>query len=260
MNKKASILIILFLIITGIKAQEIVISGNYFGKNLYILNPSVNESSFCIDQVLVNGKATTDEINANSFEIDFAAANIEAGAAVVVTIKHKQNCTPKIINPEVLKQQGSFSFASAKLDKTGKLIWTIKGNVGEGLFIIEQNKWQKWVDVGDATTEIPANGIFTFTPKPHSGPNVFRIRKADSKGLQVYSKEVKFISKVAEVMLNTPKVTNELTFSAETAYEIYDDKGNFIQDGSGQKVDVTNLTKGKYWVNYDNKSENFTKK
>ena len=262
MIKKISLFIsLLFFLFTNINAQDIIVSGNFYGKNLYILNPNYDGNTFCIDQVFVNGKVITDEINSNSFEIDFISNGIELNAAVEVTIKHKQNCTPKIINSEVLKQQGSFIFVSAKFDKTGKLIWTIKGNPGEGLFIIEQFKWQKWVDVGDANaSEAPANGIFGFIPKPHSGQNVFRIRKTDSKGLQVNSKEVKLFSKVTEVMLTNPKVTNELSFSAETSYEIYDDKGNFIQDGNSQKVDVTNLTKGKYWVNYDNKSENFTKK
>ena len=262
MNKKFPLIIFLLNVFITLNAQELKISGNYLGKNLYILNPSTDVANvFCVDQVLVNGKVTTDEINANSFEIDFSAISIEIGAAVEVVIKHKANCTPKVINPEVLKQQGSFTFASAKFDKTGKIIWTIKGTAGDGLFIIEQFKWQKWVDVGDASaTEATANGIFSFSPKPHSGSNIFRVRKADSKGLQVFSKEVKLISKIPEVTLINPKVSNELSFSAETAYEIYDDKGNFMLDGTAQKVDVTNLVKGKYWVNFDNKSENFTKK
>ncbi len=60
--------------------------------------------------------------------------------------------------------------------------------------------------------------------------------------------------------LISSKVSDILKFSEETFYEIFDERGGFIRDGYGSEEDVSDLSKGKYWVNYDNKTEIFTKK
>jgi hypothetical protein len=43
-------------------------------------------------------------------------------------------------------------------------------------------------------------------------------------------------------------------------YEIYDQYGNIVKKGNGAKVDVSNLPKGNYFINYDSKMGEFTKK
>ena len=63
-----------------------------------------------------------------------------------------------------------------------------------------------------------------------------------------------------EVFITSLKVKDEILFTEETAYEIYDDIGNFIKDGYSLKVTVSDLPKGKYYINYDNKTELISKK
>jgi hypothetical protein len=46
----------------------------------------------------------------------------------------------------------------------------------------------------------------------------------------------------------------------ETMYEIYDQYGNIVKKGFGSKLDVSNLPKGAYFLNYDNKMGEFVKK
>ena len=48
--------------------------------------------------------------------------------------------------------------------------------------------------------------------------------------------------------------------SIETMYEIYDQYGNIVKKGFGSKLDVSNLPKGGYFLNYDNKMGEFVKK
>ena len=46
----------------------------------------------------------------------------------------------------------------------------------------------------------------------------------------------------------------------ETMYEIYDQYGNVVKRGFGSSVDASNLAKGGYFLNYDNKMGEFIKK
>ena len=49
-------------------------------------------------------------------------------------------------------------------------------------------------------------------------------------------------------------------FSAETMYEIYDAYGNIVKKGFGSKLDVTNLKRGTYYINFDKEMSKFLKK
>ena len=56
------------------------------------------------------------------------------------------------------------------------------------------------------------------------------------------------------VSLLTPKVKKTLDFSENTLYEIFDTYGNLVKKGYGQSINVENLEKGLYYVNYDAKT------
>jgi hypothetical protein len=262
MLKYLYILFVFLSFETDVFPQDtLVLQGHYYGKNLYVLNPSLgSDTSFCIQKVLIDGQPSKDELHSNSFEIDFSLMSILNGAAVKVSIIHDPKCHPKIVNPEVIQLQSTFAFINSKIDKSGKIIWTVKGDVYSS-FVIEQYRWQKWVTAGevDIADTIKKN-MYSFEPKLNSGLNQFRISHTDEKGNIVYSKLIKFRSVIKEVFLTTTKVTDEITFTDETAYEIFDDNGTFISDGYGSSVSITDLPKGKYWINYDNKTEMVTKK
>jgi len=256
-----TLLIIGFSIVSY--AQQIKLNGNYNGKNLYIINPSVTQDMvFCIDSITVNGKRTSDEINSNSFEIDLASLKINIGSSVEIIIFHKEGCIPKIVNQMAISQKNNFQFLPIKADKNGKLTWSIKGNPGAAPFMIEQFRWKKWVEVGEIlpTDSIGKNQYSFETKMQHFGFNSFRIKQTDTYDNAVYSKDIKFRSQKTETFLESSKASAEIKFSAETLFEIYDDKGNFVMKGFGASANTSSLIKGKYWINYDNKTENFTKK
>ena len=58
--------------------------------------------------------------------LDLAAMNIKPGQKVVIEISHKSDCTPVVLNPEVLKPRPTFEVVSMNINSTGTLKWTAK--------------------------------------------------------------------------------------------------------------------------------------
>lgn len=246
----------------GCRADEIVLTGIYQEKNLYVMNPfaAVGEG-FCVTEVLVNGAPTADEINSSAFEIDLSVLNLKKGDEINVVIKHKDGCTPKVINPEVIKPQSTFTVTTIKIDKSDKLVFTTTGESGSLPFIVEQFRWNKWVKV--ATVDGKGTGgpnTYTVEVSLHSGYNRFRVKQVDYTRKPRYGKELKYRSMMAEVTYSYTKPFAEIRFSAETMYEIYNNKGAIIDKGKGLKANVSSLPAGDYYINYDTKTEIFKKK
>ena len=87
----------------------IVLEGIYQGKNLYIQNPFGSSGvGFCVQEVRVNGNVTTDEIASSAFEIDLRNFQFKLGDKVEIKIIHKDDCKPKVLNPEVLNPKSTF--------------------------------------------------------------------------------------------------------------------------------------------------------
>lgn len=238
------------------------LDGIFQGKNLYVVNPfAASNVGFCVYEVTVNGQVTTDEINSSAFEIDLSLFQLQLGDKVVIEIKHKDNCKPKVLNPEVLKPTSTFTVTSIDVGRDGKLNWETTGEAGKLQFNVQQFRWNKWVFVDEIEGKgTPGKNSYTVEVKPHSGENKFRVYQKDYTKKPRYSDEVVFRSMSPPVTLDSKKVENELKFSSETMYEIYDYYGNLVLKGYGATVDVSKLQKGKYFVNYDNTMDEISKK
>ncbi|MEI6124568.1 MAG: hypothetical protein WCQ95_13165 [Bacteroidota bacterium] len=260
MIRKTLLFVVACCVFFSAFAGQIELKGNYFGFNLHVLNPS-SGSGFCVTQVLVNNILTSDEINSNAFEIDLSQLNLKPGDAVDIIIKHQDDCTPVVVNPKALQKVENFFYLSTRIDKTEKLNWITKGEPTDDPFIVEQFRWNKWVKVGEVSVgDTVKNSQYVFPINLHNGINQFRVVRNDANGNPMYSKVVKTASKKPEVTLESTKVTDKIVFSAETQYEIFDMKGNFVAEGLAKEVDIMDIEKGKYWLNYDNKTVNFVKK
>ena len=263
MKNILSVIALLIIFSVPVFAQDtIVTQGHYYGKNLYVINPTDTvKKTYAVRKVLVNGELSKDEIKSNSFEIDFSLLNLAQGTAVKVLVIYNKGCKVKVINPEVLQPQSNFAFVISKADKVGKLIWTVKGDINSA-FTVEQFRWKKWITLGEVEiADTVKKNMYSFETKPHFGNNQFRISHTDGKGIITYSKPIKYRNPLQkEVMLTSNKFTESITFTGETAYEIFDEKGTFVTDGYGKEINTTDLMKGKYWLNYDNKTEMVTKK
>ncbi len=261
---KKVLLVFLFLITIQLisHGSEIVLKGVYQGKNLYVMNPfSSSGVGFCIFEVRVNGQITTDEINSSAFEIDLSIFQFKKGDKIIIFIKHKDGCTPKVINPEVLKPQSTYLASLMKIDREGKLSWSTTGESGSLPFIVEQFRWNKWIKVATVGGK-GTSGKNTYNVKvnPHAGNNRFRIKQIDYTRKPRYSKEIRFRSMLPPVTYSPAKPISEIVFSRETMFEIYDYYGNLIEKGFSAKVNISSLPKGDYFLNYSTKTETFKKK
>ncbi|MEI8204616.1 MAG: hypothetical protein WCH34_16470 [Bacteroidota bacterium] len=252
---------ILFITITIITASNIIgqnirLEGTYKGKNLFVMNPSTENHSFCVDSILINKMHSKDELNSNTIEIDFALLNIKPQTPVEVLIYHKTNCTPQVMNPDAIKKQFSFTIENPKVNKNGTLSWKINGKADTDSFSVEQFKWKKWILV----EKVPYNETvseYSTHIKTHSGYNMFRVSKSNGK---VCSPNAKYTSTAKPISILDLKPTNSITFSDQTLYELYDNKGILIEKGESKEILIKGLPKGEYWVNYDNKTDKILKK
>ncbi len=245
--------------------KEMKLEGIFRGENVVILNPfAASGVGFCVYEVTVNGQLSTDEINSSSFEVDLSVFKLKKGDKISIIIKHKDGCSPKIVNPEVLKPQSTFNITSLKVEKEGTIRWTTTDENGSLPFIVEQYKWKKWVKVGTFDgIGTPSEHHYAVNIPIHSGKNRFRIKQIDYSNKPRYSAEVEFNSLAASVTFEPEKgkkVGDDIIFSAETQYEIFDFYGKLILKGKGKKVDVSKLLKGQYFLNFDNATETFNKK
>jgi hypothetical protein len=258
--KKLLLFISLFVIFIASKAQEVKLEGIYQGKNIIVMNPSS-----CITEIRVNDQVFKDDINANTFEIDFSEYKFSVGEKIKIAIKHKSGCIPKIVNPDVIQAKSTCTFSTIKIDaKTNTLSFTTSGETGSLPFVVEQFRWNKWIKVAEIQGKGTAGqNTYKTVVMPYSGANQFRIKQTD------YTKQPKY-SKICPFRCMTPpitysplkKITEQIAFSDVTMYELYNPYGVLISKGQGNKVDVSGLKKldkYKYILLFDNQTLQFNK-
>ena len=260
-----SIIIIFLSLSLDLVRAQIEVSGIYRGENVYVMNPlAFGDVGFCVYEVTVNGEVTTDEINSNAFEVDLASYNIRQGDPIKIVLKHKYGCTPKILNPEVLKPKSTYILQSISVSKKGYLTWVTKGETGSIPFIIEQYRWNKWMQVGKINGKGNPNlNKYYKSINFHTGTNKFRVKQIDYSRKARISKFAEYRNLAAPVSFtpgNGRKTRDKVVFSAKTKYEIYNHYGTLVKRGTAKTVDVSKLKEGHYFLNYDNSTAGFMKK
>lgn len=83
---------------------SIILKGTYNGNNLFVKNPYGPDGfGFCVNEILINGNRTSDEIASENIEIDLKASGIHEGHDITIEIRHEKGCEPTVLNPDVLK-------------------------------------------------------------------------------------------------------------------------------------------------------------
>ncbi|MFN7015132.1 MAG: hypothetical protein ACK4ON_12770 [Bacteroidia bacterium] len=261
MNKYL-VLALSFLPVAAFSNSALVIEGKYQNKNLYVQNAFASSGvGFCVFEVRVNGEVTTDEVNSSAFEIDLAQRNLKPGDNVSITIKHKDGCVPKVLNPDALKPIPTFETLEINLTPDGILNWKTKGEQGSLPYIVEQYKWNKWVTVGEVQGKgTSSENEYTFNVALISGENKFRVKQVGLNKKPRYSLETSIKNNRKALEFSYDKSKQQIIFTDETAYEIYDRYGNLVKKGFGKNVDITNLDKSLHYLNFDNQTSEFTKK
>lgn len=252
--KKIFLLLSVFTSVTALaESGTLLVEGKYQNKNLFVQNGFNNSGvGFCAYEVKVNGQVTSDEVNSSAFEVDLSPFKFSIGDKVTIEIKHKEGCIPRVLNPEVLKPKPTFDIIDLTVSNEGILNWTTKNEMGSLPFVIEQYKWNKWVFVGEVNGQgTPATHSYNFKITPHSGENKFRLKQSGFGSAPRYSNPVTYNSLMEKPGFQIAKDSKSITFSSETAYEVYDFYGNVVKKGYGNELDISNLNKGKYYLCFD---------
>jgi len=243
-------------------AGTVVLEGKYQQKNIFVINSVAPEGvGFCVYEVLVNGEVTSDEINSNAFEVDLAIWGFKLGDGVVVTINYKDGCEPRVLNPGALEPRPTFETVQINVDEGGMLTWETLNEQGRIPFVVQQYKWNKWVNVGEVMgTGTSTKNSYSFQTTTVSGTNKFRVIQKSYEGKNRQSESVEFNSSKPEVTFSYDKKSKSIAFSSETNYELYDEYGRIIKRGFGTSADLTALPKGVYYVSYDSETKKFEKR
>ena len=257
--KFLSVTALLLLAIFQVQAGIITLSGVYQGKNLYVQNPFTgNMKDFCTNEVYVNDKLVMSHIQSSAYEIDLAF--LKQNEAVTIKITHKDDCTPKILNPQVIRPSSTFTFSSFTVDKN-IITFVSKGERPKGKIFVEHFVNNSWV----ITKELAGKGSsimnnYSVEPRHHSGLNKYRIKYLESDGQVFYSPVVEFVSDLAKVEFYPQRVTDVLTLSRDADFELLDAYGNVVRKGYAKSVDMNGLQTGVYYLNVDNTTNKIFKK
>ncbi len=257
-------LILLAALSLPASAGVIVLEGNYQGKNIFVQNPfSEAGVGFCVFEVTVNDQIATDEINSSAFEIDMNNFGLKLSDKVVLKVKHKDGCTPVVLNPEVLRPKSTFDIVKQSIGADGTYSWTATNETGELPYVVEQKRWNKWVKVGEVMgIGKPGEHSYSFKVTAHSGENTFRVKQIDMTKRARFSEAVNYTDPgVTAVTWSPVKPKDEIIFSHATLFEVYDQYGNIVKRGYADRLEVASLKKDLYYLNYDNKlGETFIKR
>ncbi len=262
MSRLLTIAVLTVLFSIQATAGVIILEGKYQLRNLYVLNAQTGSGvGFCVYEVTVNDDVTGDEVNSDSFEIDLSQFGFKLGDPVEVKIMYKDDCKPKVLNPEALQPNPTFDVEEISITDDGLLTWKTLNEQGSLPFIVQQYKWNKWVNLGEVTGVGTSNlNAYQFQIGPISGLNKVRVIQKNYKGKMRISDEVTFSSPKDEVTYNYDKKKEEIYFSDETAFEIYNTYGQIAKRGYGKSVSVSNLRKSTYYLTYDSSIDEFIKK
>lgn len=255
--------IALLTVISGLaQAGNLILEGRYQMRNLFVINSISSDGvGYCVYEVTMNGLVTSDEINSQAFEIDLSIYNLKLGDPVTVIIKHKDGCSPKVLNKGALEPSPSFVCHKIDCDSNGMLTWETTEEMGKIPYMIQQFKWNKWVTVG----EVMGNGTRTknaykFQANLTSGLNKFRVAQKSYEGTYRKSQTCEVTDSSIPVSFKYDKKLKTINLSAETTYELFNPYGQILKRGRGMAVDCTALQKGEYYLSYDNKTEKFFKR
>jgi hypothetical protein len=207
-----------------LRAGEIVLSGVYQGKNLFVQNPAVGQDkTYCVDEVHVNDVKKMSAIKQSAFEIDLS--DFEIDAPVTVKILYQDGCAPKY------------------------------------LFYVEHFVNGNWLAIKKFEAKNTGAGIYSLPVTHSQGINKYRIKAQNEEDHHMfYSRVVEFDPDAKPVTFFPKSVTSKITLSRATGYEVVDTKGNVLKKGSGTEISLAELKSGVYYLNIENRKEKFFKK
>lgn len=238
---------------------EYTMTGEYQGKNIYVQNPlSKDKINFCTSEVYLNERLINNSPKTSAYEIDLS--KLEIGGPVFIKIVHKEDCTPKVINPQVIRSKSKFQFLNVNADALS-IHWSTIGELPYGKFFLEHYRNKGWINIETISGKgsFDAN-MYDVAPEHHTGDNKYRIKYVQSDGKIFFSQIFDFFNDVEPISFFPTMVVDKITLSRASDYSVVDSYGNHITEGKGTEIELNNLKAGLYFLYVDNREEKFVKK
>lgn len=196
MKRVCFLAILICLYATAAHAEEMILTGFYTGKNLYVQNPILPDNkSFSTEQVFVNESLVLNKPITSAFIVDLSHLTIEQ--RVEIRIVHQPNYPPKIINAYVVRDQqlnesGSFAavkqvFRWTKADRQ-TIRWLTFGEKGGGTFEVQKAHKQSWKTITWVPSKaIDDKSVYRVMVSHDNGENTYRLKLVDRDGFVSYS-------------------------------------------------------------------------
>ena len=234
-------------------------TGEYQGKNIYVQNPlSKDKINFCTSAVYLNERLINSSPKTSAFEINLS--HLEIGGSVFIKIVHKEGCTPKIINPQVIRSKSKFKFLNVNADALS-IHWVTVGELPYGKFFLEHYRNKKWgnIDIITGKGSFESNQ-YNIKPEHHTGDNKYRIKHVQNDGKIFFSRGFDYFNDVEPISFYPTLVVDKITLSRESDYAVIDSYGNQMTEGKGKEIELNSLKSGLYFLYVDNREEKFVKK
>jgi len=235
------------------------LEDQWTGQDIYIINPiSPAGIGFCVFGVKVNGNKHPCEINSSAFIIKLDSIGLKKGAPVLIEVLHLDGCLPKVVDPRTGNHRSSsFEILEAKFEEGGQLSWRAIDPNCKTVWVIERFRWNKWIKFKEVKSDCESDtASYSVQVSDLTGDELkVRLMKYDSRGAPEYSHSISYDFALQKVTFRHDRKLNFLTFSVDTNYELFDNYGNLICRGNGQKIDLNPFKKGFYTVNFGNQSD-----
>jgi len=253
--KKFILYTILSCVILSTSAQELIISGVYRGKDIYVQNPYFSaEGSFCIASISLNDRLIIDSPSSSAVKIDLSGFAIDAPISIL--IHHHSTCLPKILNPEVLNAGSVFKFIQITADDAS-ISWVTTGEMpGDGAYVLTMLKLDGWIPISiiDGKGNLD-NNQYSVGIKHYAGDNRFRLNYKYN-GKETMSDEFEFYSELEPITYYPDgNVYNMISLSRVTDYVIKNYEGEILLKGIGQDINVEPLPYGEFTLILENREE-----
>jgi len=167
------------------------LSGIYLGKNIYVQNSfAANMKDFCCNDVYLNDVKLVMNVKTSAFEIDLS--HLKLYEPLTIKITHKDDCVPKILNPQVIRASSSFQYVTFNVDEK-HIKWTTKGEKKQSKFYIEyliKDTWKSILEVSGKGSIL--HNEYLSEIKHQAGLNKYRVKYLESDGQISYSESMNF--------------------------------------------------------------------
>jgi len=182
--------------------DELIITGVYTGKNLYVQNPILEDNrTFSTQEVYVNQQLVLSKPMASAFIIDLS--HLQLQELVEVRIVHQENFPPKIINAYALgtvAMTGSQNYEPVKhvfrwtKADSGTVRWLLSENQG-GTFELQRAVQEGWQTLDKMSAyQHEDQKVYRLSVSHQEGANTYRIKLIDQHGYVRYSPTIHYKS------------------------------------------------------------------